>query len=164
VVNWFFETGPDTYIFTEEESLTMDIMASPGISEFREHWKAANYQVPFSWNHTIDSRDGTSIDDLWIFATEHFIKPSLSHLGLGSKTAEGPIDTVGGTIGSLDRITVDKYDDQHVIIAVHNEMGWASGIRKPGTNKTYLQNRPRDAWGPGGTIWQVFIWIEPIPQ
>jgi hypothetical protein len=163
-INWLLEVGPETYIFTESSSLTMDIMASPGMNEFREVWAEEDFRVPFSWKHTTDNRDeGLSWRNIGIFLRDHFGKNILTQVGLGSRTAEGQIDSVGGIIGSLDTITVDKYDDNHVIFAVHNEMGWASGTRLPGTRNSLFPNRPRSPWGLGGTIQQVFIWIEPSP-
>ena len=163
-VNWFFEWGPSVTLFTEEDSLTMDIMASSGIEDFHEEWGNAGYPVPFTWNHTIDDRkNGTFLENMWIFAKSHFVNNSLALLGLGSNTAEGKIDAVNGTIGSLDRIDVVQYDSENVMIVVHNAMGLASFTRIPGTDTTIFENRTRDEFGPGGTTWQVFIWIEPNP-
>jgi hypothetical protein len=164
VVNWFFESGSDTYLFTESSSLTMDVMASPGMAEFRDAWAAEDYAVPYTWHHTIDNRgEGLTVESAAIFLKEHLFKNFLTQIGLGSKNAEGQIDSVGGILGSLDRIDAIQYDENNVAIVVHNTMGWASATRIPGTNNSLFQDTSRSDFGPGGTIWQIFYWIEPNP-
>jgi hypothetical protein len=84
----------------------------------------------------------------------------LSILGLSSDTPEGSIDPVGGTIGSLDQITVSDAGNGQLLFQVDNTMGWESGLRVYGTNESLIRNRDRDAWGPGGTTNQTFYWHE----
>ncbi len=98
-----------------------------------------------------------------IFIKEHFMNNFLAQMGFGSNYAEGQVDSVGGIIGSLDRIDAVQYDENNVAIVVHNTMGWASGTRIPGEDISVFQDSYRSDFGPGGTIWQVFYWIESIP-
>ena len=164
VVNWYFELGPETYLFTQDDSLTMDVMASSGMVEFRLAWAEVDYPIPFTWHQTIDKRgEGLTLENVGIFLEQHLVNNVLTQLGIGSKYAEGQIDSVGGILGSLDTIDVVKYDESNVIIVVHNKMGWASGTRIPGTDTSILRDRSRSDFGAGGTIWQAFYWIEPNP-
>jgi RHS repeat-associated protein len=164
VVNWFFELGPDVYIYDKSNSLTQDVMASQGMAEFREAWKLNNYEIPFNYNQTIDDRDhGVSPESIKTFFNDHFVNNLLSQFGFGSDYAEGNVDPIEGTIGSLDRIDAVEYDKDNVAIVVHNAMGWASGTRIPGTNFSILNNTLRSDPGPGGTTWHVFYWVEPKP-
>ena len=168
---WFFESGPDTYGFDPESSVTQDIMYDPGMLQFYRAWAEAGYPVPWRWRHTTDKREG----ELWqlpfrllkgfaVYHREHFVELPLAAVGLGSKTAKGRIDAVGGTIGSLDEITVSDAGGGLALIQVHNTMDWASGTRIPGTNYSLIQSRPRKAWGPGGSIQQRFRWWVLIPN
>jgi hypothetical protein len=169
VTNWFFETGEETQRFGPENALTQEVMQDPGIDQFRENWADAGYQVPFTWEHKADERSNGSLPErlvngAGVFLREHVVQLGLSVLGLGSKNPEGPIDPVGGTIGSLDRISVSAAKNGKIQFEVYNEMGWASGSRIYGTNRSLIQNRDRSARGPGGTTYQYFYWYENTPN
>ena len=164
VINWFLELGPDTYIYTQENSLTMDVMASPGIAEFKEAWAAEDYPTPFTYHQTIDDRgQGITPKNIGIFFREHLVHNALAQLGFGSKQAEGTVDSVGGVIGSLDRIDAVQYDENNVAFVVHNRMDWASATRFPGEDISLLPSKPRSDVRFGGTVWQIFYWTEPNP-
>lgn len=170
VWNWFWESGPDEYVFGPEESLTQDIIHEPGVTEFKKAWAEAGYPLPFVWHHTADHRIGKSltipgdiINPVWVFTREHGIALPLSIAGLGSPTPEGLIDPVGGTIGSLDTITVIDAGNGQVFFTVSNAMDRASGSRIPGTDYSVLPSVPREEFGPGGTITQTFYWYENMP-
>jgi hypothetical protein len=168
VVNWFFETGQETKTFGPSDPLTAEIQNDPGMAAFREEWENSGYQVPFSWNHTADERNEGSrssriLHGTEVFAREHVFQLGLSVLGFGSDDPSGAIDAVGGTIGSLDRISVNPGENGQVIFEVYNEMGWASGLRIPGENRSILQNTSRSEPGPGGTTYQYFHWYEEMP-
>ena len=166
--SWFAEWGPETYIFGPDDCLTLDVMHDPGMQQFRERWAESGYQLPFTWQHTADQRTGflpyRVIGGGWVFVREHVVQPGLVLLGFGSKTPEGPIDVVGGTIGSLDRVSVQLTGNGMVRLEVHNIMGWESGSRVPGTSISFIPNRDRSTRGPGGTIEQYFYWWEPMPS
>jgi len=49
-----------------------------------------------------------------------------------------------------------------VEITIINDMGWKSGTRIPFTRISYRENEDRSAVGPGGTLWQFYIWKEVI--
>jgi hypothetical protein len=75
-------------------------------------------------------------------------------------------DPVGAILGAFDLIKVyqSELSTDMVGILAYNTMGWASATRIPGTDYSVIQNRPRSALGPGGTIEQWFYWEEPIPM
>jgi RHS repeat-associated protein len=109
VRDWFFERGPEVQYFGPESSLTQDIMYDPGMNRFRESWATAGHPLPWKWEHTADEREGgllpvRMIKGAGVYIREHAVELGLSTVGLGSKTPEGRIDPVGGTIGSLDEI------------------------------------------------------------
>jgi len=166
VWDWLFETGEKTRYFGPEEPLTQEVMNDSGVDQFKKEWAKSGYEVPFFWEHNADEREEGSIyyrvaKGSWIYFREHFIELGLSTLGFGSKDPKGPIDPVGGTIGSLDQIYVEYTDNGVLIYLVHNTMGWKSASRIPGTNHSIIQDRDRKKWGPGGTIEQYFFWYEP---
>ena len=168
VAGWFFERGEPVQEFGPSSPLTQDIKEDPGIDQFREAWAEAGYPVPWEWKHKADQREGGFIvtriaRGALVYFREHVVQLGLSTLGLGSKTAAGQIDPVGGTIGSLDVIRVFRAGDRLVRLEVYNEMGWLSGTRIPGTNRSILRNGERSEWGPGGIIAQYFYWWEPVP-
>jgi hypothetical protein len=103
------------------------------------------------------------LNGAWIFEREHIIQPGLVLAGFGSRTPEGPIDAVGGTIGSLDLISVAAADNGLVQFTVRNEMGWRSGTRIPGMDASLVPDRSRSRGKFGGTIVQSFEWWEPDP-
>lgn len=169
VGNWFFETGEETQRFGPENALTEEVMYDPGMDLFREKWAEAGNQVPFSWEHTADERGSGSLPErllrgVGVFLREHVLELGLSALGFGSQDPEGPIDPVGGTIGSLDRISVSAANNGQVQFQVYNVMGWSSGTRIPGTDQSIINDRNRSAWGPGGTTYQYFTWYEVKPS
>jgi hypothetical protein len=97
-----------------------------------------------------------------VYRREHLRELPLAAVGLGSRTAEGRIDAVGGTIGSLDRITVSDAGNGVVRFEVHNRMDWASALRIPGMEGWLPVIQP-GAWGPGGALDMVFFWVEQGP-
>jgi len=165
--SWFFEIGPDPQCFGPDSSLTQDVMYDPGMKQFREKWAAAGYPLPWMWKHQADEREGGSLPVRIVKAGMLYIQENaqlaLSSAGFGSRTREGTIDPVGGIIGSLDKIYVHDARNGMVMIVVENKMGLASGTRIPGTNWSIIQDRPRSAWGPGGTATQYFFWWEQHP-
>jgi RHS repeat-associated protein len=167
VFNWFFETGKETQNLGPENALTQEVMHDPGMDQFREKWSESGYQVPFSYEHQADDRSNSPLliriaKGAAVFVREHVFELGLSVIGYSSKDPEGSIDAVGGTIGSLDTISVSAAENGQVRIEVFNEMGWASGTRIPGTNTSLIQNRERNEKGLGGTTYQKFYWYEPF--
>ncbi len=60
----------------------------------------------------------------------------LSFAGFGSPTPEGPINPLGGVVGSYE-VKAHKLDGSAMFI-VTNETQWESGTRMPGTNHALL--------------------------
>ena len=165
VVNWYFETGLQSQTFGPSEPITQEVRYDEGMDKFREQWAAAGNPLPYTDNITSDERNRGSLlerglNGAWVLFREHVIELGGSILGFGSKDPEGHIDAVGGTIGSLDQVTVSDAGDGQVRFEVYNEMGWASATRVPGTNISLKRDRDRSEWGPGGTITQNFYWYE----
>ena len=135
------------------------------MDKFREQWAAAGSPLPYSANMTADERQGGSgIERMgkgaYVLIREHVYEAGLSLIGLGSKDPQDHIDAIGGTIGSLDQVTVSDAGNGQIRFEVYNEMGWKSGSRVPGTNFSFKRDRDRSEWGPGGTITQIFYWYE----
>jgi hypothetical protein len=163
VVSWFTETDSPIRTFGPEEPITQEIMQQEGVEEFQEEWAESGYEDGFSAKTTIDDRTsaslpGRAVEGMGILVQAHFIDLPLSMLGVEGHSA------IPGTIGSLDEISATYTEDGMIRIEVHNTMGWASGTRIPGTNKSLIQNQDRSEFGPGGTIEQYFYWYEDIPK
>ena len=168
VFSWLLEIGPRTWYFGPDSSVTQDVMHDPGMQQFREEWTMADFQLPFEYSPAADRRDGGLLPirmagGILVYVREHLVQLPLSTAGLGSRTASGPVDAVGGIIGSLDRVSVANAGNGMVKFTVINRTGWASGTRIPGTDVSLIQNRDRSEAGPGGTIVQYFYWWEPMP-
>jgi hypothetical protein len=170
VCDWFFETGSENQSFSSENPLTQEVEHDAGMDQFKEKWSEAGYPEDYTSKHTADDRSSNTplparlVNGTSVFLREHFVELGLSVLGFGSQDPKGTIDAVGGTLGSLDSISVTSEENGYVKFTVYNEMGWASGTRIPGTNSSLLQNRDRKERGPGGTTSQTFYWYEKVPQ
>jgi RHS repeat-associated protein len=169
VKDWFFGTGDEVQYFGPENSLTHDIIYDPGMDAFRTAWAKEGHPLPWTWEHTADERESGWLPTRLAkgsvkMVREHVVELGFSTFNLGSARAEGRIDPVGGTIGSLDRIKVLDAGDDLVLFMVYNEMGWASGTRFYGTNFSLLPDVPRGLGLPGGTIYQHFYWWEFMPN
>ncbi len=149
-----------------------------GMAQFRKAWAEAGYPLPWSWEQTRDERErGPAIIRLLKGMGAYGVENAqlfLTAVGIESDTPEGPIDAVGGTIGSLDRIYVFP-DNGRVRIEVYNEMNGYSGLRIPGTNESFARWKIPGTnilveeylvevrgWGKNG-LRQTFYWWEPLP-
>jgi len=159
VRDWFFETGDEVQYFGPDEPLTQDVRDTA-----LEAWGAEGYPIPWDYTeHSLDDRSkALNSGAVGLFIRENAYL-AVSIIGLGSMTPEGQVDPDGSVLGSFDEIIVSEARDGTVRFEVINTMGWASGTRIPGTNDWLIDNRPRNAWGPGGTIEQHFIWWERYP-
>jgi RHS repeat-associated protein len=167
VREWFLETGKPERRFGPESSLTQDVMYDPGTVQFREEWAIAGYPLPWEWHHQRDAREGGLLPLRVIraslaYAVEN-VELARATLGFGSKTPEGPIDPVGGVIGSLDTIRVTNAGNGLVRVEVINQMEWRSALRIYGTNYSFGRSVPRSTLGVGGTTVQRFYWWEMGP-
>ena len=178
VRDWLYNIEPRERSFGPESPLTQDIMHDPGMIAFRQKWAEAGYPLPWSWEHKRDEREKGPmairvVRGMGTYAVEN-AQLLLTAIGMESDTPAGPIDAVGGIIGSLDRISVYPAGRGMVKIEVRNEMNWESGSRIPGTNRfiadwripgtditvrEYLEAR---GWGKT-PLGQTFYWWEPLP-
>jgi len=155
-------------------------MHDPGMAEFHEKWAEAGYPLPWSWKHTRDEREEGPAAIRFAKGAGAYARENaemlLTAVGIESNAPEGPIDAVGGTIGSLDKIYVYPVGRDRVKIEVHNRMDWESGLRIPGTNESIAKwNIPgidqsvgdflmyRLGWGTT-PLQQKFYWWEPMPD
>jgi RHS repeat-associated protein len=166
VAQWETGIGPDISVFGPEDDLTRDVMYDPGMEQFYNAWSAAGYPVPWAFAGQADQREGAPDYELYwegfkVFLHEHVYELPRAAYGLGSKTPQGRIDAVGGTIGSLDNIYVSDRGNGQVLITVQNEMGVSSLTRAPGHNWSGVQGWERSTFGPGGSTRQYFYWAEP---
>ncbi len=146
--------------------------------EFYQVWAEAGYPLPFTWRHHVDMREGGSYPVRFVRSLPGYIgaqvKLVFTGAGFGSKTPEGPIDAVDGTIGSLDTIRLESAGSGWIKIEVENRMNWESGLRIPGGDKSLnplqvpgVDMTIGDVWaamvgGARGTE-QTFYWWEPMP-
>jgi hypothetical protein len=174
VRDWFFETGTEMQYFGPDEPVTQELMYDFGVERFRQEWALASYRLPYPtdeddanlingngwWHYDIDESGGEG-GIVWAFVCEN-VELAVSLTGLGSMTPQGPVDALGGVLGSY-AVRVEEMGFGMAKFIVYNETGWASGTRV-GNLGSLIQNRPRDKWGPGGTVKQQFHWYEPIPM
>jgi hypothetical protein len=170
VINWFFEIGSKDQTFGPDNPLTEEVAHDSGMEQFKAKWAAAGYPEEYSANTTADNRNEETplperiVRGTGVFLREHVVELGLSVYGAGSADTEGSIDAIGGTIGSLDRVSVTLLGNGFAKYTVYNEMGWESGSRIPGTDTSVFKNQDRSKCGPGGTTTQSFIWYEKAPQ
>jgi len=175
--------GPFEREFGPTSSLTQDIMYSSGIQEFHQVWAEAGYPDILKWHHHVDVWEGGSYPLRFVKSTPGYIgaqvKLALAGVGLRSKTPEGSIDAVNGTIGSLDTIQVKRVGSGWIKVEVHNRMDWQhSGLRIPGGDASLwnaldalkvpgADSTLGDVWigvvGGGHPTEQTFYWWEPVP-
>jgi RHS repeat-associated protein len=177
--DWFNNIEPRQRSFGPESSLTQDIMHDIGMVEFRQKWAEAGYPLPWSWAHTRDEREkGPAairfVKGMGAYTVENY-QLLLTAIGIESDTPAGPIDAVGGVIGSLDGISVYPAERGMVKIEVYNEMNWDSGLRVPGFKESLAWFRiPGTGMSVGEYLakvrgWgktpleQTFYWWEPLP-
>jgi RHS repeat-associated protein len=167
---WFFPLPAEHQSFGPNHSFTQDVMHDPAITWFRGEWSRNNWELPFERTHDIDPRSGTWLARLlgWgAYARENW-ELGMCFIGRGSETAEGPIDPVGGILGSFD-IAVERAGIGMVRFEVHNRMDRRSFSRQPGTNEFRWEPVARRDWwkSPGNwwgtTVHQYFYWYEPYP-
>ncbi len=155
--------------FGVHDSLTQDVMDDPGMTEARAAWAAAGYPEHFTYYHRNDKRNA-SLESIGGGALSYARENAELYLSvelLGSSKPEGPVDAVGGVLGSLDRIDFDYAGPGKVRVTVQNDMNWESGSRIPGTDisisgilRSSLPDFSRPGWAGSSTHTQIFRWIE----
>ena len=165
VSDWFYETGKDTQDFGPDEPLTQDVRYDPQVDSFKQKWAEKGFPLPFESSGGVDKKEGALIPRIasgaGAFLTENG-ELGLSLLGFGSPTPQGRIDAVGGVIGSFGRISVSDAGGGVSKFEAYNVSGLRSVTRIPGTSQSLLPDRPRSAWGPGGTMQEHFFWFEGV--
>ena len=145
--------------FGPEHPLTQAVMRSPALFQFRAKWALLGYPLDWTWtDQSYEPRTEGRIPEDPGAAAKAYASQNLRLVVLG--------DPVGAILGAFDDITVDQNELslRMVQIEAHNTMGYASASRVPGTDYSLIQDRPRSALGPGGTIEQWFHWEEPMPM
>jgi len=122
---WLSNNCPNPWVVGLDSSLTQDVMYDRGMQAFYKAWAAAGYTLPFSYQDTADVRHEGSflvrfVPGMLVLAREHLWEPLVTASGFGSKTAQGPVDAVGGTVGSLDVIYATDAGDK-VLITVQTQ-------------------------------------------
>ena len=171
LLSWFFPVGPEEYSFGPSHSLTKDVASDDGIQWFKGEWARAGYPLPFSRPHQRDPRGGTWAEraiGTGMLLRENY-ELGMCVLGRGSETAWGRIDPVGGALGSLDEIHVQRAGMGKVKFEVINTMDRPSASRQPGAPDYRYEAVARsqvnwltgDWWGT--TVYQHFYWYETDP-
>jgi len=155
VVSWVHQLSPDKdRHFGAEHPLTQAVMRSTAVAQFRAAWSARMFPLPWSWEHSIDEREGPLVHrvvgGLMAYAREH-VRYALT------------ADPVGIVFGSWNEISVAEGRPGIVEYLAHNRMGRRSFLRIPGTRRSPFHNVPLDVSTWGGTVEQFFHWEEPMP-
>ncbi len=133
LASWFFEIGPEVQWYGPESPFTQILRYHPGVQRAREEWKAAGYPQAFSRGWRIEEAGPTP----WAAYLQENIKMVLSFAGFGSPTPEGPINPLGGVVGSY-KVKIMDLGDGRAFVMVVNETDWGSGTRRPGTDLSLL--------------------------
>jgi RHS repeat-associated protein len=167
--NFFLGTGQETQYYYPDNSLTHDVMCDPLLESVRLQWAKKGYPLPFVVeNVTIDVRDRKVpflvrlVLGADVYVIEH-LELLLTTFHLGSRTPEGPIDVVGATVGSFDRVTIYEAPEGWVRFEVYSKTTTTSFLRIPGTD-IGPPEYSRSWLGPGGTTHQYFMWWERQPD
>jgi RHS repeat-associated protein len=173
VASWFLPVPQEHYWFGPEHSFTQDVRHDPAMSWFKQEWARADppFKVPFSLRHHRDFQTGSLCSQLigWTLFVQENSELGQCVLGRGSDTAAGPIDPVGGILGSFELMEVKWAGFARVRFEVLNVMDRASGSRLPGTSGSLLLPVDRKLsetikgnwWGT--TVYQHFYWEEAYP-
>jgi len=170
---WFFQLGEEEYHFGPEHSLTQEVMSSPSLARFRVQWAkpkelgGGGYQLPYLWqgDRIEETMNLGKYDDTAVEILAHNMIMFGAMWGYGSWGPEGPINTVGGLLGSLDYVHADEADSGSDVVKMEarNTMGKASVSRRPGTTDSRWENELRSETFWGGSIRLYFYWEEPKP-
>ncbi|MGH2376362.1 MAG: RHS repeat-associated core domain-containing protein, partial [bacterium] len=149
-VDWFFELGPSNRYYDESHAITRELMSDEGVQRARARWLATGQST-----------------QQYRFGARDYVRETLT------------LDGTGSFLGSY-QVNFTRCPDGRTLVEVVNITGWESGTRSPipgaaanpsvedmlrGAPRTLnpssiLENRPRDALGPGGTMTQHYYWIE----
>jgi RHS repeat-associated protein len=138
LTSWFLEIGPDVQEYGPESPFTQILRHHMGVQRIRAEWAAAGYPPFYSDVWKIEEAAGTP----WEAYLQENIKMVLSFAGYGSPTPEGPINPLGGVVGSYE-VRIRKIDEHTAEFTVYNETQWESGTRVPGTNYSPLPSLKR---------------------
>ncbi|MEM2126441.1 MAG: hypothetical protein QXQ53_08610, partial [Candidatus Methanosuratincola sp.] len=133
LASWFFEVGPEVQWYGPESPFTQILKHHMGVQKARAEWAAAGYPAvfppigkpPYLWK--IEEAGSTP----WAAFLQENIKMLLSFTPFVSPTPEGPINPLGGVVGSYEVRIIDLGDGTALFL-VKNETDWGSGTRIPG--------------------------------
>lgn len=139
-LDWYFELGDHTREYGDGHEITEFLRHDRGVCQARQ---------VFLRNGRVDMVGNNAHH--YIF-DPYFIRETWRALFR---------DEWSGSFLGGYRVEIRNLDEPGwVQIAVFNNTGWASGCRYPFSSKSYRQDQPRQAPGPGGTLGQCFSWRE----
>jgi RHS repeat-associated protein len=165
---WHDETGDVHLHLGPSEPMTQDVKHSLAVQQFKELWgEDGRYTVPWAWTgHSVDVRKGYPLPVRIVWGLGRALRAHW-RLGMCSRPwartripVESQTDPVDATLGSLDEISVHLEGTHRLVFEVFNKMGWASGTRIFGTDRSLRQDEPRGTTGTGGDFYMVFYWFE----
>jgi hypothetical protein len=125
------------------------------------------FALPYKWldDHIEDTMYLGRYDNTDLEIIAHNLIMAQAWWGYGSLSAEGPVNSIGALLGSLDYVLVEQARTSlnTVSITVKNTMDKASVSRKIGTSEHWLESHSRAEGWPGGTIELYFHWEEARP-
>ena len=130
-------------VFGPESEITQFLITSRGVQEARERFLEGGRQ-DLTYHHEFP------VDEFLVESAKAFFQDDWSGLFLGSFDVEIS--------------NIDDYEGpgQKVLIRVINDTGWASATKIPFLGITLRPNEDVGVYGPGGTLWQWYIWEEII--
>ena len=147
-LDWYFERGEAPRTFGTESEITQHLITDVGVQEARSAFK-----------------EGGGKDMVGIGHDAHEYKFDTEFFGEARKAILDD-DWSGSFLGGyhVEFKNLDGYEGSGnlVEVTVINDTGWASGTHVPFTSYTLRDNEARSYPGPGGTLWQYYVWTEVI--
>ena len=181
-LEWFFEQGPEVRVFGPEDSLTVDLSYDKGLTKARQDYAAKGYPPSWYYYYEVDELDeesGPIGSLLGLFNSPNISKSKEKKylenleflycsiapftLDLRHPNPEGNIDLIGISLGSYHVLFDDLDTNEWKLVQVWNRSHWQSFARvgDPEDPGFWHLDTAREDRGPGGTIYQLFWWIEP---
>jgi RHS repeat-associated protein len=139
-LDWYYGRGSERRSFSEGSEVTQFLQTDRGVEAARAAFMSSGYQDatadhPFRYNFGLSE-----------FLTE-------------AAQAAFKDEWSGSFLGGYD-VLITKVGPNKVQVVVVNDTGWRSATRIPFTPVSLRRNEERKKGGPGGTLWQYYIWVE----
>ena len=159
-VEWYFEMGEQSRTYGPDFGITQALMHDEGVEEARRYFVSHGRQDLLESNETwYEYRFGLD-DAIRELLLEAYIGYDWSTSFLGDYNVE--VINVESMVIEWSALISLCNDGSLVEIRVHNTTGWLSATRV-GDYGSFRPNEERSDPGPGGNLYQTYIWQERIP-